>query len=258
MIYDVRDLCFAYPGREELLKNITFTLGEGEILTLLGRNGSGKTTLLSCLLGELKPASGVITLNGRPLTSLTGRAVARSVGFVPQNENAVFGFSVLDYVMMGCACDMGLFSRPGRKERSAAEAALDEVGIGQMAQRPFTQLSGGEQQLCTIARAIVRKPAAILLDEPASHLDVPNRFALLRMIRGLADRGYGVMLTTHDPDHALLLGGNALLFEGNGSVKCGSVNDIVTEENLRGIYGDDIRIGYSDSAGRRVCVYPGL
>lgn len=258
MIYDVKDLSFAYPGQEKLLERVSFTLAEGETVTLLGRNGAGKSTLMSCLLGELKPKGGSIYLNDTPLSSLTGRQIAKSVGFVPQTENSIFDYTVLDYVMMGCACDLGLFARPGRKEEEAAQEALEELGIAHLADRPFTQLSGGEQQQCTIARAIVRHPGAVLLDESASHLDVANRIRLLRMIKGLSDKGYGVMFTTHDPDHALVLGGSALLFEGNGTVSFGSVDEIVTEERLRDIYGGELKITYLEEAGRKVCVCPGL
>lgn len=258
MIYDVRNLRFAYPGQDTLLENVSFTLGDGEIVTLLGRNGAGKSTLLSCMLGELRPLSGEILLNGELLSSMSRRQIARSVGFVPQIQSGNFAFTVLDYVMMGCACGLSLFDRPGKNERSAAEAALEELGIGNLADRLFPQLSGGEQQLCAIARAIVRHPGAILLDEPAAHLDVPNRVRLLRIISKLSDRGYGVMLTTHDPDHALVLRGSTLLFEGNGSVSCGDTEETVTEEHLRGVYGNELRIVYLEQAGRRVCVCPGL
>lgn len=258
MIYDVKNLSFAYPGQEKLLESVSFRLNEGGIVTLLGRNGSGKTTLLKLLLGEMRPRSGEIVLNGSSLSALSGREIARSVGFVPQTESGVFGFTVRDYVTMGCASRLGLFERPGKKENAAAEAALESLGIAQLADRLFPQLSGGEQQQCTIARAIVHRPRAVLLDEPASHLDVPNRIRLLRMIKSLSENGYGVILTTHDPDHALMLGGDALLFEGEGRVSFGSVEDVVTEERLKKLYGKDLRISYLEEAGRRVCYCPGL
>ena len=258
MIYEVSSLSFSYREGQTVLNDISFGLREGEIVTILGRNGVGKSTLLGCLLGSLRPREGSILLCGAPLSAMNERQIARSVGFVPQTENTIFDFSVLDYVMMGCACELGLFERPGKKERAAADIALEELGIAPLRDRSFTELSGGEQQQVMIARAIVRKPRAILLDEPTSHLDVPNQIKVLRMIRSLTDHGYAVMFTTHNPDHALMLGGSAVLFDADGSIRSGAVSEVVTEENLQSVYGSDLRLIYSESVGRTVCLCPGL
>lgn len=258
MIYEVNDLTFAYKEQTRLLEHVSLTLEEGEIMTILGRNGTGKSTLMACLQGMLTPSSGEIRLCDAPLGSLSERQIAKAVGFVPQAEHSVFSFSVLDYVMMGCACDLGLFARPGKKERSAAEAALEELGILHLKDRPFPRLSGGEQQQCTIARAIVRHPKAVLLDEPTAHLDVPNRVKVLRMVKALSQKGYAVMFTTHDPDHALMLGGSALLFTGEGSVITGKVFEILTVERLRPVYGNELCLTRVEELNRTACICSGL
>ncbi len=254
MIYEVKNMSFSY-GNDIVLDDISLHLAEGEILTVLGRNGAGKSTLLACLLGILRHPTGEILLGGKQVKSLSEREIAKQVGFVPQVQNPVFGFTVLDYVMMGCACHLGLFQRPGKAEQTAAEKALDELGILHLKNRPFTEISGGEQQQATIARAGVRQPKAVLLDEPTSHLDVPNQAKVLRKIKALSELGYAVMFTTHNPDHALLLGGNAVLFEGNGHIKTGKVSDVVTESNLQSVYGEDIRLTWIDELARTACFY---
>lgn len=257
MIYDVNRVSFAY-GTEPVLKDVSLQLREGEIITVLGRNGAGKSTLLSCLLGMLRPQSGEIFLDGQNLNGLNERRIAKKVGYVPQLQTAVFSFTVLDYVMMGCACELGLFARPGKKERLAAEQALDEMGILHLRDRPFPELSGGEQQQATIARAVVRHPKAVLLDEPTSHLDVPNQIKVLRKVRRLSDMGYAVMFTTHNPDHALLLGGSTVLFDHAGGIRAGAAADVVTAESLRAVYGSDLKLTWVEEIGRTACLYPGL
>lgn len=259
MIYDVRNLEYSYVQRgAPILCKVSFTLEEGELLTVLGRNGVGKSTLFSCLMGINKPQGGEIYLQGKALSSLKEKDIASVVGFVPQAHEPTFGFSVFDFVLMGCASKIGLFEQPGKEEKKAAYEALERMGIEKFADRSYAELSGGERQQVTIARAIASKPKAILFDEPTAHLDYSNQLKVLRVIKDLTRDGYAVAVTTHDPNHALLLEGSTALFRPDGSLICGSTAELVTEDNLKQIYGSDLKIRYMEEFGRRVCIYPSL
>lgn len=258
MIYEIKDLSFSYNKTKKILDKVALTINEGDLLCVLGRNGAGKSTFFSCLLGLQKDYEGSILLDGKELKNLREKDIALLSGFVPQNHAAVPGISVFDFVMMGCAPKIGLFSHPGKAEEEATYKALETVGISEFAGRMYAELSGGERQQVTIARAIVANPKVVLFDEPTAHLDYSHQMGVLRMIKDLSGKGYAVAVTTHDPNHAILLDGKVALFDGKGHISCGSTDELVTEERLQGICGPDLKIRYLDEFGRRVCIYPSL
>ena len=258
MIYEISDLRFAYSAKgPEVLQGVSLSLAEGGLLTILGCNGSGKSTLFGCMLGLLKPKSGRISLCGEDLSRLSPRKIAERVGYVPQSHNPTFDYSVYEFVLMGCAARVGLLSHPGAEERRAADEAIARMGLAPLRNRPYTELSGGERQMVTIARAIAAKPRAILFDEPTSHLDFGNQIRVLRVIRSLSEDGYAVVVTTHDPNHALLLGGQTALFTGR-QVEVGDPSVLLTEERLQALYGAELKLRYLDELERSVCLAPKL
>jgi iron complex transport system ATP-binding protein len=127
-----------------------------------------------------------------------------------------------------------------------------------LSDRPVTMLSGGEQQQAVIARALVTRPPVVLFDEPTAHLDFGNQVRVLRIIKGLTQKGFAVVLTTHNPDHALLLGGRAAVLNSDGHLRTGPVDGLLTEETLQQVYGAELRLAYIAEFGRKVCVYPNL
>lgn len=259
MIYEIKSLCFSYPSaKRTVLENVSLTLEEGEILTVLGPNGAGKSTLLKCMLGLLKAKSGSINLCGKSLQQMTEREISSAVSYVRQTQEAGFAYTVEDYVLMGCASNLGLFERPGKRERSAAAKALEEIGITELSERRITELSGGEKQQAAIARAIVSDPKCILFDEPTAHLDWGNQLRTLRMIKNLSAQGYALVITTHNPDHALLLGGKTAVIDRNGHLTCGKTQELLTEELLSDVYGAPLKLFSVEEAGRAVCIYPNL
>ena len=259
MIYEINDISFSYPTSERnVLSSLSLAVDEGDVVSILGRNGAGKSTLLSCMLGLLKPQSGTLFLNGRNIAKMSEREIASVAGYVPQIHVPSFGFSVLDFVLMGCASGIGLFSKPGRHEREDAEESIRELGIENIADKPYTEISGGERQKATIARAIVSKPKVVLFDEPTAHLDYGSQLLVLRIIRDLSQKGYAVVITTHNPDHALLLGGKAALLDNSGTPITGRATHVVTQENLSRIYQTDVRLEYIESIKRMACVYSNL
>ena len=259
MIYEVKNLGFTYPGTERMvLDNCSFSLKKGEIMSILGPNGAGKSTLLNCLCGLLVPQNGEITLCGKNIRSLTNKQIAQKVGYVQQKYHLVFSYSVIDFVMMGRAASISMFRAPGKNDRQLAYQALEELGITHLAMKDFTQLSGGEQQQVTIARAIVQKPVVILFDEPTAHLDYGKQIMTLRLISKLAKRGYAIIMTTHNPDHTILLRGTIGILEKNGKLQTGSTDSIITQERLEKIYETKLYLLSIEELSRRVCIPPNL
>ena len=258
-IYEVKALTFKYPGySNKVLDGASLVLNKGEILCILGPNGAGKTTLLNCMAGLLKPLSGEILLCGRDISSMKEKEIAALAGYVPQLHTPAFDYRVLDFVLMGRAPETGLFGRPGRDEEKKCMDVLESMGLGHLAEKSYLDISGGERQQLLIARAIVQEPEVVLFDEPTAHLDYGNQHRVLRRIKQMAADGYSVVITTHNPDHALLLGDKAAIVRRDGSIMQGESAEILTEERLSEVYGMDIKIRYIEELGRTACLVPGL
>ena len=171
----VSGLCFSY-GSKEVLHNISFEAVSGELLCVLGHNGAGKTTLFRCMLGLLKPENGSVSIDGADITAMKPAERARCIAYIPQAARPVFAYSVIDMVLMGMTprLDRGHLN-PGSEERKTAIRILDQMGIADLAERDYTKLSGGEQQLVLIARALAQGAETLIMDEPTSSLTTATR-----------------------------------------------------------------------------------
>ena len=237
----VRDASFRY-GHREILRDLTLDVRRGEILSVLGRNGCGKTTLLRCIAGALTPSSGSVQVGGEEIHRLAPPARARRIGFLFQDHVPSFPFAVRDVVLMGRAPHLGVFGFPGARDHALADAALERVGIQDLKDRPYTRLSGGERQLVLLARILVQEPDVILLDEPTAHLDLRNQVLTLRIVRALATDGVSLIMTTHDPNHALWFGGRAALMKDGRFVAVGPASEVMTEAALTAAYDVDVTV----------------
>ncbi len=258
MIYDVQSLSFAYPDGRTVIKDATFTLEKGEVLTILGPNGAGKSTLFNCLANIRRPSSGIVFLNGKPMNKMTVQEIACVIGYVQQSHIAVFDYTVLYFVMMGRAAKIGLFSKPNEKDRQIAMDALETLHITHLADKPYTEISGGERQMVLIARALAQQPQAILLDEPTSHLDFGRTSYILELVQDMRSKGYSMIMTTHDPNHAILLGGKTAILDWDGILHVGYTNELVTEESLRNLYRSELHLIDIPQLNRTACLNAGL
>lgn len=239
---EVNSLGFGYKDAR-VLSDITFTLAPGEVLAVIGPNGSGKTTLLKCLTGVLRPTTGSVRINGQPVQRLGGRELSRLLAVVPQGQRSAFPYSVLDMVLMGRTPHLGFISVPGEKDEQLSLAALEEVGVGHLAHRPYLEISGGERQLVLLARALAQQSGALLLDEPTTYLDFRNQLLILQKVRSLArEKQLAVIMNLHDPNHALAYADRALLLHGGRIRGLGPVAEVITAESLHAVYGIEVRI----------------
>lgn len=250
------DLSCGYKG-VPVLQGVDLSVTTGEVVCLLGPNGVGKTTLFKTLLGFLPTISGTVEIDGKPRAEYNRRAFARKVSYVPQNHEPPFSFSVMDIVLTGCASQLSLFSVPTAADIARAEAILDELGIAHLRDRDYTQISGGEQQMALIARSLMQDANILMMDEPTAALDFGNQVSVLTCIRHLAARNHGIIMTTHNPDHAFLCCDRAVLITRRGEVLAGPVDEVVTEENLERAYGIRVKMAEAeDEEGRpiKTCV----
>lgn len=258
MIYKINNLSFKYPNSKMILNNISFDIEEGKLYTILGKNGIGKTTLFNCLLRFNDSYKGEILLNNNDIKLLKEKDIAKLVSYVPQSTNCTFDYTVFEYVLMGTASNISLFSSPSKKEETAVKQALKELNISKLSDKKFNELSGGEQQLVLIARAIVNKPQVIFFDEPTSHLDYENQIKVLRILNKLKNNRYTIVLTTHDPNHAFLLNDKVILFDNKGSIKKGDTKKVLTKTNLQKTFGKELNVKYLKDLKRNIIIYPTL
>ena len=258
MIFQIKNLSFNYPNSNLLLDNVSFNVETNKSYTILGKNGVGKTTLLKCMLNEINNYQGEILLNNKNIKTLKEKELAKLVSYVPSNVDSTFDYTVFEYVLMGTASNISLFSSPSKKEYELTDNALQKLNIFDLKDRRFSTLSAGEKQKAAVARAIVNKPSIILFDEPCSHLDINGQIQILKIINELIESNYSIILTTHDPNHALILNNNVMLFKGSGIIEIGETKDILNEEKLQEIYGKEIKIRYLEEFKRNIIVYPSL
>ena len=212
-----------------LFRNLSFALAPSEVTAILGPNGVGKTTLLRAVCGTLSLREGTVNAEAQ-------------IGYVPQALQADHAYSAIDMVLLGRSRYLGRFNSPGRKDKARARECLHEVGLSAVAEQRYDRLSGGQRQLVLLARALASDCRILVLDEPASALDLANQGIVLRLIQRLArTRELAVLLTTHHPDHALGIADKTLLMLRDAEHLYGPARSVLTEENLARMYGVPVR-----------------
>ena len=240
MYLEVERLCFSY-GPRPVLRGVDFSAEGGELIALLGPNGAGKSTLMRCLLGLLNGYECHIRIGGRDLREMSRAALAREVAYVPQSAPPVFNYTVLETVLMGATGSVGMLRTPGTAQEEQAMAILEGLDIGRLARRGCGELSGGERQLTLLARALLQNAHILVMDEPTANLDYGNQNRVMERVSALAERGYIVLFSTHDPNQAILYAHRALtLWEGR-ILTNGPPEQALTGEILERLYGIPVR-----------------
>lgn len=253
---EIQKLQYWYrPGRP-VLRDISFSAGRGEIVCLLGPNGTGKTTLLRCLLGLNAPKGGCVTLDGQNLSALRPRARARRMAYVPQSSGLAFPYEVREVVLMGRVAHMAPGAAHNAADRRAVAEALERLEIGHLERRKFQELSGGERQMVLVARALAQQSDLLVMDEPTANLDYSNQVKILKTVRSLAGQRYGILMTSHYPDHAFLACTRAVLMRDGRVMAEGAPEETVTTESLTALYETPVEVAEALAARQtfKVCI----
>jgi iron complex transport system ATP-binding protein len=247
-------ITFGYPSTDKpVMKDFNLEIGSGTVTAILGPNGAGKTTLLHQTLGWLKPQSGNILLDQRPLGGYSRRALGQWMGLVPQTEHLHFEFSLLEFTLLGRAPHLPPLAMPEKEDCEIAAEALRQVGLFEMQNRSILSLSGGERQLMLVARALAQKPRLLLLDEPTSHLDLSNKGRLVHLLHELSGKGVTILFTTHEPEVASALATHLVLMQKGQVLKTGTLDEIFTSQNLSLLY--HLPVSVANIAGKRVALW---
>jgi iron complex transport system ATP-binding protein len=241
----VRNLRFSY-GATEVLRGVALHARSGEVCGLFGPNGCGKTTLFRCCLGLLRGRADALTADGHPIAALPPASRARLMAYVPQEHTPPFPLRVRDVAMLGRTPYLGLLGRATPEDRRIVGDTLDWIGLSELADRPYDQLSGGQRQLVLIARAVAQQTPVILLDEPASGLDFHNQVRIWGVLRSLAETGTAVVCCSHDPNHVAWFCDRVVVMQAGAVVADGPPAEAMTAATLDRLYPGDWKLTAAD------------
>lgn len=258
-LLSVRDLRCGYGKKHphEIVHGVNIDVTSGEFICILGPNGCGKTTTLKAMMGLLPLMGGSVQISGCDIARMNEMERARRFAYIPQAHTPPFPFSVADVVMMGRTPYVSSLSRPTDEDFEVALKNMQLLGIDGLAQRAYTDLSGGQQQLVLIARALCQESALLVMDEPTAALDFGNQHLVLSRMHMLSEIGKAVVMVTHDPNHALSFATRTVVMEKGVVIADGTPAQCVTTEVLQRIYGVTARVCEAEvEPGRRerVCL----
>ena len=238
----LENIQFHYDPGKTILNNLSLSVESGSITAILGPNGTGKTTLLHTILGLLAAQAGQIWIAGKNLVEYKRSELSQVIALVPQSEVVPFNFSVIEYVLLGRTPQLGFLAMPSEQDIKLVRETLELLDLSHLEQRPVTELSGGEQQMVVLARALVQQPQVLLLDEPTSHLDLSNKGRLLGILQTLAQRGVTIVFSTHDPDAAAMIADHVILLKAGAVLDAGLIDQVLTSEKLTETYDTEVQV----------------
>ena len=237
------------------LRDISVGIGRGSFTGLIGPNGCGKTTLLTLLAGVLSPESGSISLDGRPLSTMSRRSVARRIAVVPQETHPAFEYTVLEMALMGRHPHLGAFQLEGPADLAIAAEALAATGTSHLAERSYMSLSGGEKQRVIIASALTQSPEVLLLDEPTASLDLGYQLEVGLLLRRLnRERSATMVMATHDLNLAASLCDTLVLMRNGRVLASGITTEVLTSGMVRQLYDVEADVRVHELAGHLTVV----
>lgn len=228
-----------------VLKNISLDISGPQFVSILGPNGVGKSTLIHCINKILVPRDGAVSIDGKDVKDIHIKDLAKEIGYVPYSSSDTFPLTVVDTVLMG--------RHPHSRWKSLdndLEIVYDTLklmGISSLAMRPFDELSAGQHQKVMLARGLVQEPRILLLDEPTSNLDIKHQIEVTKILRDLSrDKNIVVIMISHDLNIAAKFADNMILMYEGRIFAVGSPSEVITEENLRTVYGVDSKVIFDE------------
>jgi iron complex transport system ATP-binding protein len=244
-LIEAKDVFFSY-SKKPILTGLNMSIQEGEIVTLLGPNGCGKSTLIKIIVGVLIPLTGEVHYKGENINKYGLKELARKIAYVPQIHKSAFPYSVLDIALMGRIPHKTFFFKYSKEDIDIAYDALERLSIVHLADRPYTEISGGERQLAIIARALTQGASTFVMDEPATGLDYGNQLRLLEQIGKLSQEGYTFIKSTHSPEHALWIADRAIMIKDGAIIADGPCETVVNDDNLYHLYKARVKVVRAD------------
>lgn len=232
----VENVSFAYSKGTEILHHISLGIRENEVVVILGPNGCGKSTLLNMILGLKKPKNGEIYIEEKSIADYTPVEFAKKVSYVPQLSNVDLSFRVLDYMCFARNAHLEFYKLPSAVDYHKVEDCARLCNIEYLLYKSMNQLSGGEKQLVSIAKALVQDTPIIIMDEPTSALDYGNQKRFLDLVRKLHARGKTIIFTTHNPDFPKLLNSYVIMLKNGIVFSQGKSGDVLNTNNIECLY----------------------
>ena len=248
----ISNLSFKYDKKATtfVLNNVNAEFKEGTINVLLGLNGCGKTTLIKLLAGLQKPVEGTIEYDNKDLQSIKIRDRAKIFSYVPQQSSVTGDIPVRQYLSYGTTNTLAFYKHPGNEEMELVEQTAQRLGISHLLDKNLGEISGGELQIVLIACSLIQRTPIMLLDEPTSALDMKNQNLVLSVLKEIVKEGKTIILSSHNPNHALFLDADVLLIHEGKVCKEGSAKDLIKVYILKPIYGDALcvskELGYEE------------
>ncbi len=230
----VNDVSFSYSS-VPVLHDVSFELKDNELVSILGPNGVGKSTLIHCINKILSPTSGTVMIDGRDVSEIKLKELAKEIGYVPYSANDSFPLSVIDTVMIG----RHPYSRWGTldKDLDIVYETLRMLGISHLAMRAFNELSAGQHQKIVLARGLVQEPRVLLLDEPTSNLDIRHQIEVTHLLKELSrEKNMLVIMISHDLNLAATYSDNVIMMSKGTIYDVGRPEDVITEESIKAVY----------------------
>lgn len=252
-IINCSNINFSYNG-SRVLNGINLSVQTGRMLGILGANGAGKSTLLKILCGLLKPSSGESLYKNNSISKISKREVAKGIAYIPQDAMFAFPFTVKEVVLMGRAPYIGRFEFERDLDQEIADKALLSVGISHLKNRLISEVSAGEKQLASIARGLVQEPEVLILDEPATYLDIKHRTEIMTILKKLKDEdGISIIAATHDIFSSLFYFDEIIVLKEGKILAEGKSEEIVDGELLSRAYGIEVTVRKENG---RVFIFP--
>ncbi len=241
---EARDVTIKY-GPRVAVAGVSLRIGQGEILAILGSNGAGKSSLLRSLNGGLRPSSGAVLLNGKPLSQYARRQIGRSIGAVSQEGDVRFPVTVLEFVLGGryAWASSGAWGWETERDIEVAEHTLREIELENLSGRLMSELSGGERQRAVLARALATEARILLLDEPTANLDLAHQATILSLVRRRCDKHeLGAVVITHDVNLAAEFSDRVLLMKNGLTAAFGRPDEVLTPKLLREVFSVEVLV----------------
>jgi len=243
----IENLCVGYKNIN-ILNDINFLAGSGEVVGIIGPNGAGKSTLLKTITAVLRPTKGIVYLNEKDVRKMDRKEIARTMAVVPQHTLISPMFTVYDMVSMGRYPHIKNRFSPfdSARDIKITEDSMKMVGVEHLSEKTLDAVSGGERQMVVIARALAQEPKILILDEPTSNLDVNHQIKILKLVQNIV-RGKNVsaIVVLHDLNTAARFCNKLILLHDKRILSIGTPREVLTVENIRKAYKVEAEVNYS-------------